>query len=75
MFDQMFTLDYLYSYQIDSNEAKRKLDFNLKKDFSDLNIMDKSFICKSILDIARDYPNFNYRGYSYNEARKEFNIK
>ena len=70
MFDEMFTLDYLYSYQIDNNEAKRNLDINLKKDFSELNIIDKSFICKTILAIAKNYPNYNYRGYSYNEARE-----
>lgn len=70
MFDQMFVLDYLYSYQIDNNEAKRNLDINLKRDFSELNIIDKSFICKTILAIAKNYPNYNYRGYSYNEARE-----
>ena len=36
----------------------------------ELNIIDKSFICKTILAIAKNYPNYNYRGYSYNEAMK-----
>ncbi len=68
-FDENFILDYMFSYQIDSDIAKKNLSNNLNKEFGKLNINDKSFISSTILSLAKKYPNFNYKGYSYNEIK------
>lgn len=71
-FDGMFILDYIYSYQLNDNIAKGNLKSNLEKQYKLLNIHDKLFISKSILSIARCYPNFNYKGHSYNEVKDRY---
>lgn len=73
-FDDMFVLDYLFSYQIDADVAKKNLSNNLEKQFIRLNIGDKAYISKAILSIARNYPNFNYKGHTYNEVKNSINI-
>lgn len=69
-FDDMFIMDYLYSYQLDADTAKKNLSNNLNKIFGMLDFNSKAHISKLILSIARNYPNFNYKGYSYNELKK-----
>lgn len=66
-FDDMMILDYMFSYQKDPDKAKHNLDVNLAKWFKTLNFGDKAYICNTIKRIARNYPSFNYKGYSYNE--------
>lgn len=73
-FDDIFVLDYLFSYQIDSKKAKENLNSNLDSYFEKLKIADKAFICSTILSIAKNYPNFNYKGYSYNDIKKKGNL-
>lgn len=69
-FDNIFILDYMFSYQIDSEQAKRNLSHKLKKDFEILDIEKKAFITSTILSLAKKYPNFNYKGYSFNDYKK-----
>lgn len=72
-FDDMFILDYVFSYQLDANVAKKNLSNNLEHQFMMLNISDKAYISRLILAIARNYPNFNYKGYTYNEVKNSTN--
>lgn len=74
-FDNMFVVDYIFSYQIDHDIAKKNLSINLKKYFMNLDFMDIAFISKSILSIARNYPSFNYKGYTYNEIKNKLTQK
>lgn len=69
-FDDAFILDYIFSYQIDSETAKRNLSINLNKVFGIMNLRDKAFISNTILSLAKKYPNFNYKGYSFNDYNK-----
>ena len=71
-FDDMFVLDYIFSYQLDANIAKKNLSNNLDKLFMGLNISDKAYISKVILSIAENYPNFNYKGHTYNEIKNKY---
>lgn len=71
-FDDMFVLDYIFSYQLDANIAKKNLSNNLDKLFMGLNISDKAYISKLILSIAENYPNFNYKGHTYNEIKNKY---
>lgn len=71
-FDDMFVLDYIFSYQLDADVAKRNLSNNLDKQFKKLNISDRAYISKLILSIARNYPNFNYKGHTYNEVKSQY---
>lgn len=68
-FDDTFTLDYMFSYQIDAETAKQNLSSNLDKAFGKMNISDKAFISSTILSLAKKYPNFNYKGYSFNDYK------
>ncbi len=70
-FDGMIVLDCLFSYQIDSEMAERNLNHNLEVALGKLNIIDKSFIINTILDMAKNYPNFNYKGHTYNEVNNK----
>ena len=71
-FGEMFVLDYMYSYQIDSNTAKRNLNNNLEQLMPYLDFSDKAHICKMILSIAKNYPNFNFKGHTYNEVGDKY---
>lgn len=66
-FDDNFILDYMYSYQVDSELAKKNLNSKLNKNFKDMEFDDKIFLSRAILSLAKNYPNFVYKGYSYNE--------
>ena len=70
-FDGMIVLDCLFSYQLDSEMAERNLNHNLEVALGKLNIIDKSFIINTILDMAKNYPNFNYKGHTYNEVKNK----
>lgn len=72
-FDDMFILDYMYSYQTDKEVAKKKLNSKLNTSYGYLEFSDKAYICSSILKIAKNYPNYNYKGYSYNEINNKAN--
>ena len=72
-FDENFILDYMFSYQHDAQTAKQNLSRNLEKVFGIIDIKDKAFISSTILSLAKKYPNFNYKGYSfvdYNKMKK-----
>ena len=68
-FDDIFVLDYMFSFQVDENVAKKNLNKKLEKEFIGLDINDKAYISKLILSIAKNYPNFHYKGYTYNEIK------
>ena len=69
-FNENFILDYIYSYELDEEIAKKNLKRNLSKMYKDLKPKDATYISKEILSIARNYPNFLWKGYSYNEIKK-----
>ncbi len=69
-FDDTFVLDYMFTYQMDSDAAKRNLSINLNKIFGEMNISDRVFLSRTILSLAKKYPNFNYKGYSFNDYNK-----
>lgn len=71
-FDNIFVLDYIFSYQLDADIAKKNFSNNLDKLFVGLNISDKAHISKLILSIAKNYPNFNYKGHTYNEMKNQY---
>lgn len=68
-FDDTFILDYMFSYQIDAETAKVNLSKNLDKVFGNMDISDRAFISSTILSLAKKYPNFNYKGYSFNDYK------
>lgn len=71
-FDEMFVLDYMYSYQLDSSTAKKNLSNNLNKMMPDLDFTDKAHLSKIILSIAKNYPNYNFKGHTYNEVGDKY---
>ena len=70
-FNENFILDYIYSYELDEEVAKKNLKRNLSKMYKELKPKDATYISKQILSIARDHPNFLWKGYSYNEIKKK----
>ena len=71
-FDGMFVLDYMFSYQLDGNTAKRNLKNNIEKMMPDLDVDDKTTISKIILSIAKNYPTFKLKGHTYNEVGDKY---
>ena len=68
-FDDTIILDYMFSYQFDAETAKSNLNVNLDKLFGKMDISDKAFISSTILSLAKKYPNFNFKGYSFNDYK------
>ena len=68
-FDDTIILDYMFSYQFDAETAKSNLNANLDKLFGKMDISDKAFISSTILSLAKKYPNFNFKGYSFNDYK------
>ena len=71
-FDEMFVLDYMFSYQLDSSTAKKNLSNNLDKMMPNLDFTDKAHLSKIILSIAKNYPNFIFKGHTYNEVGDKY---
>ncbi len=66
-FDELCILDYMFSYQINPEAARKNLNRALDKSFFLLDLKDKIFITSTILSIAKKYPSFSYKGFSLNE--------
>ena len=71
-FDNMFVLDYMFSYQMDSDTAKKNLSNNLEKIMPNLDTTKKAHISKMILSIAKNYPVFKFKGHTYNEVGDKY---
>lgn len=69
-FDEVFVSDYIYSYQVDHEQAISNLENNLFKIFGKLDNRSKKIIMSSILNIARKYPDFKYKGNTYYDIEK-----
>ena len=69
-FDEVFVNDYIYSYQVDHEQASSSLENNLDKLFGKLDARSKKIITTSILNIARKYPDFKYKGNTYYDIEK-----
>ena len=69
-FDEVFINDYIYSYQVDHDKAEENLNNNLEKLFGKLDIRSKKVITTAILNIARKYPDFKYKGNTYYDIEK-----
>lgn len=69
-FDEVFINDYIYSYQIDHEQASTNLENNLDKIFGKLDGRSKKVITTGILGIARKYPDFKYKGNTYYDIEK-----
>lgn len=72
-FDEEIVLDYLFSYQVDVKEAKKNLKNNIGLLFENFKPKDRTYITKSIEEISKNYPNYNYKGYSFNEINDKKN--
>ena len=69
-FDEVFVNDYIYSYQVDHEQASSNLENNLDKLFGKLDARSKKIITTSIPNIARKYPDFKYKGNTYYDIEK-----
>ncbi len=74
IFNENVIIDYIYSYQKDKDQAKKNLNSAFKNYYNYVTLENRMYISETILSIAREYPNFNYKGYSYKEY-KEINNK
>lgn len=69
-FERLYILDYMFSFRIDEQEAKTKLNNNLIKKILDIDLVDRAIILKKVNNVAKDYPLYKYKGYSKNEIEK-----
>ena len=67
-FDETIVSSYMLLYQKDGKDTVQNLTRKINHTFGKMSIMNKSFIINTIVAIAKNHPNFNYKGHTYNEV-------
>lgn len=68
-FNEWFVVDYLHSYQEDTEVANHNLMVNLNKDYYELKIEDKAIIKKKLAILGKLYPSYYLKGYAEEEDK------
>ncbi len=69
-FIEAMIIDYIFSYQIDEEEADSNYQKNIKRGYPNIKEKERKELLKRIKVLASYYPNYRNKGYSDQEIKK-----